>query len=82
MCIDSFKVRNDMCRYRPGAFSVLFLEEGENMLSPSDVIGVVGLILMTIQIVIMWLERRDNRKKDSSDVDPNHTDEPDLHTGL
>ena len=37
MCIDSFKVRNDMCRYRPGAFSVLFLEEGENMSSPSDV---------------------------------------------
>lgn len=52
------------------------------MLNPSDIIGIVDLILMTIQIVIMWLERRDKRKKDSSDDDHKHTDEPDLHTGL
>lgn len=71
-----------MRRYGPGAISVLSLKEGENMLSPSDIIGIVSLVLMTIQIVIMWLERRDKRKKDSSDNDSDHTDEPNLHTGL
>lgn len=44
--------------------SVLSLKEGENMLDLSDIIGVIGLILMTIQIVIMILSRRDNMKKD------------------
>ena len=31
---------------------------------------------------VVWLERRDKKKKDSSENNSDHTDEPNLHTGL
>lgn len=74
---------DEMRRHRHDAISVLFLKEGEIMLNPSIIIGVFSLVLMTIQIIIMWLERHDRKKMDSSARDSKHTDESNnTHTCL